>query len=980
MSRKTAMSPKTAMSEQPFTLTLDGEQVSAYRGETLWQVAKRAGETIPYLCFKDASGYRADGNCRACMVEIEGERVLAASCLREAQPDMVVRSLTSKRAREAREGVLELLLADQPEREHSPDRSSHLWAMADALAVDATQARARYPRRRTETVHHAPGKRLPTPGTPPIAENVAGESTSSTGDEDIPAPLVVAGHDASHPAMQVNLDACIDCNLCVRACREIQVNDVIGLAHRGAASKVVFDFDDPMGDSTCVACGECVQACPTGALMPATLIDADGCGDSASAERQVDSVCPYCGVGCQLRYHIKDDAILFVEGRDGPANQGRLCVKGRFGFDYARHPARLTQPLVRRAGVAKALDPAFDPANPLTHFREVSWEEALDLAADGLMQLKQAHGPNGLAGFGSAKCSNEEAWLFQKLVRTGFGSNHVDHCTRLCHASSVAALMECIGSGAVTASFMQAQEADVVILTGCNPAVNHPVAATFFKQAAKQGTRFIIIDPRGQAMGAYAHRVLRFHPGTDVSLFNAMLNVIVEEQLYDADYIAAHTEGFERLKTQVRGQTPEAMASHCGVDADEIRAAAREYALADKAMIFWGMGISQHTHGTDNARCLISLALACGQTGRPGTGLHPLRGQNNVQGASDAGLIPMVLPDYQPVTDAQVRAAFEELWNTKLDDEPGLTVVEIVNAIHAGQIRGMYILGENPAMSDPDLEHARAALAKLEHLVVQDLFVTETAQYADVILPASSWPEKDGTVTNTNRQVQLGRQALPLPGESRPDWWIIQQIAQRCGLPWNYQHPREVFAEMQQGMPSLNHISWERLERESSVTYPCPADDAPGKDVVFSDTFPTASGKASFSPVRPLPPDEPVDRHYPTVLSTGRQLEHWHTGSMTRRAQVLDALEPEAVAMLSPGELRRLGMQAGERLTITTRRGEITLVARVDEGMPNGMVFVPFCYAEAAVNLLTNPALDPYGKIPEFKYAACRLSPAAPSH
>ncbi|MEQ5800664.1 formate dehydrogenase subunit alpha [Halomonas sp. H10-9-1] len=934
-----------------FTLTLDGVDVSARPGETLWQVAKRAGETIPHLCFKDAPGYRADGNCRACMVEIEGERTLAASCLREARPGMVVKSASSERARTAREGVLELLVADQPDREAGPDRSSHFWDMAEALAIDADAVRQWLPRRaerEAPTVHHVPER--------------AG------------SPV----HDRSHSAMAVNLDACIECNLCVRACREVQVNDVIGLAHRGAASKIVFDFDDPMGDSTCVACGECVQACPTGALMPATLVDAQGRGDSAVADRQVDSVCPYCGVGCQLTYHVKDDRILFVEGKDGPANQGRLCVKGRFGFDYPNHAARLTVPLIRREGVAKGLDPEFDPAQPLTHFREASWDEALDLAAQGLIDLKAAHGPQALAGFGSAKCSNEEAWLFQKLVRTGFGSNNVDHCTRLCHASSVAALMECIGSGAVTASFMQAANAEVVILTGCNPAVNHPVAATFFKQAAKRGTKFLILDPRGQALDAYAHLSVRFTPGADVSLFNALLNVIISEGLYDEAYIAEHTEGFAALKAHVAGMTPEAMAPACGVEPATIREVARLYATAERAMIFWGMGISQHTHGTDNARCLISLALACGHTGRPGTGLHPLRGQNNVQGASDAGLIPMVLPDYQPVGDSQLRAAFEELWNTPLDDQPGLTVVEIVHAIHDGIIRGMYIQGENPAMSDPDLEHARAALGKLEHLVVQDLFVTETAQFADVILPASAWSEKEGSVTNTNRQVQLGRQAVPLPGQARPDWWIIQEIARRFGLAWDYGHPREVFAEMARGMPSLDHITWERLEHEHSVTYPCPSDDAPGADIVFSESFPTASGRATFSPTLPLPPDEPVDAEYPTVLTTGRQLEHWHTGSMTRRTRVLDALEPGAVASLAPSELRRLGVAPGDPITITTRRGSITLAARVDPAMQEGMVFVPFCYAEAAANVLTNPALDPFGKIPEFKYAAARLSRAEP--
>ena len=931
-----------------FTIVLDDQEVTAYPGETLWQVAKRAGEAIPHLCFKDAPGYRADGNCRACMVEVEGERVLAASCIREAKPGMVVRSAHSPRAIQARETVLELLMADQPSRAQSPDRSSHFWEVADQLAVDEAAVKSWLPPRRKAAVSHAAA--MPTVSQP----------------------------DTSHPAMHVNLDACITCNLCVRACREVQSNDVIGMAQRGAAATVVFDFADSMGQSTCVGCGECVQACPTGALMPATVVNAAGQGDSQS-QRQVDSVCPYCGVGCQLTYHINDDALAYVEGRNGPANQNRLCVKGRFGFDYVSHPTRLTKPLIRLPGIPKALDSTFDPANPFSYFREANWDEALEIAAGGLMAIKQAQGPKALAGFGSAKCSNEEAWLFQKLVRTGFGSNNVDHCTRLCHASSVAALMECLGSGAVTASFMQALEADVVILTGCNPAVNHPVAATFFKQAAKRGTEIIILDPRGQSLDAYASMSVRFTPGADVSLFNALLHVIIAEGLYNQAYIDAHTEGFEALKQSVAHSTPDAMSALCGVAPDTIREVARRYANAEKAMIFWGMGISQHTHGTDNARCLISLALACGHTGRPGTGLHPLRGQNNVQGASDAGLIPMVLPDYQPVGDSQLRAAFEELWNTPLSDEPGLTVVEVMNAIHAGEVRGMYIVGENPAMSDPDLTHARAALGKLEHLVVQDLFITETAQFADVILPASAWPEKDGTVTNTNRQVQLGRAALPLPGDAKPDWWIIQEIANRFGLGWRYQHPQDVFAEMQQGMHSFNHISWERLARENSVTYPCPAEDAPGQDVVFSDAFPRAGGLAKFAPTRPLPPDEPVDDDYPTVLTTGRQLEHWHTGSMTRRAQVLDALEPEAVASLSPGELNRLGVVPGEKLTITTRRGTITLTARVDDKIPDGMVFVPFAYAEAAANLLTNPALDPYGKIPEFKYAACRLERAAVS-
>src|ERR1700719_1853186 len=584
----------------PIRFMLDGAEVEAAAGETIWQVADRQGIEIPHLCWLPKPGYRADGNCRACMVEIEGERVLAASCVRKPTAGMKVQT-ASERARFSRKMVFELLIGDQPDRAVAHDPNSRLWQWADKLEVSDS----RFPR-------HA-----------------------------APAP------DRSHPAMAVQLDACIQCNLCVRACREVQVNDVIGMAARGHLEKIVFDFDDPMGNSTCVACGECVQACPTGALMPATLVDANGVYTNAP-DREVDSVCPYCGVGCQITYRIRDDRIVAVDGRDGPANHNRLCVKGRFGFDYAHHPDRLTEPLIRKDGVSKH-DTDIDPANPYTHFRKATWEEALDLAAEGLKRIRDRDGRRALAGFGSAKGSNEEAYLFQKLVRTGFGSNNVDHCTRLCHASSVAALMEGIGSGAVTAPFMAAEDADVIVVIGANPTENHPVAATFFKNAVKRGATLIVTDPRGQTLKRHATHMLQFKPGRDVALLSAMLHVIIAEGLHDKQYVQAHTEDFAKLAENVKPFTPEKMAPICGIDAETLRLVARTYARAEAAIIFWGMGISQHIHGTDNSRRLISLALITGQVGRPGTGLHPLRGQNNVQGASDAGVIPMFLPDYQPV-------------------------------------------------------------------------------------------------------------------------------------------------------------------------------------------------------------------------------------------------------------------------------------------------------------------------------------------
>ena len=903
---------------------INGEEAEAEPGQTIWQVAKSRDVDIPHLCHAPKPGYRPDGNCRVCMVEIEGERVLAASCLRTPTDGMKVVT-DNHRARTARHMVMEMLVADQPPRERAHDRNSHFWQWADQMDIRESRLEPRTP--------HAP--------------------------------------DVSHPAMHVALDACIQCNLCVRACREVQVNDVIGMANRGAEAKIVFDQDDPMGLSTCVACGECVQACPTGALMESSLVDASGVDRKLGLD-EVHSVCPYCGVGCQLTYRIRDNEIMAVDGRDGPANANRLCVKGRFGFDYVKHPHRLTTPLIRKEGVDKYGELDLDPANPWTHFREATWAEALDLAGGGLRRIRDDRGGGALAGFGSAKGSNEEAYLFQKLVRTGFGTNNVDHCTRLCHASSVAALLEGVGSGAVSAPFNAVSDSDCVIVIGANPVENHPVAATFFKQAARRGD-LIVMDPRGTALKRHATHMLQFKPGADVSMLNALLNVIVTEGLVNEEYVARHTEGYENLKKHVEAFTPEAMAPVCGIDAQTLRTVARRYATAKASIIFWGMGISQHVHGTDNARCLIALALVTGQVGRPGTGLHPLRGQNNVQGASDAGLIPMMLPDYNLVDVPDLRTRFEDAWGTTLDPQRGLTVVEIMDAIHAGKITGMYIMGENPAMSDPDVQHAREALAKLEHLVVQDLFLTETAFYADVILPASAWPEKDGTVTNTNRQVQLGRAALHPPGDVRQDWWLIQEIARRVGLDWNYGHPSDVFAEMATVMPSLGNITWQRLERESAVTYPCDAPDRPGNDIVFQNGFPTPSGKGKLVPANLIPPDEQPDADFPMVLTTGRQLEHWHTGSMTRRTRVLDHIEPEAVAALSPSLLEKMSIRGGDRVRVSTRRGAIELKVRADTSIPEGMVFVPFCYAEAAANTLTNPALDPFGKIPEFKYCAARV-------
>jgi len=903
----------------PVRFRLDEQDLVAEPGETILQAAERHGLRIPHLCY--SANLRPDGNCRACVVEIKGERVLAPACCRTPTPGMEVHS-HNDRPRRAQKLVLELLQSDMAETAYKADNELDLWSRE--LGV----GKPRFPGR-----------------SQPAA-------------------------DLSHPAIAVNLDACIQCTRCLRACRETQVNDVIGYAARGTHARIVFDIDDPMGRSSCVACGECVQACPTGALMSASALG------EAMADRKVDSVCPYCGVGCQLTYHVKGDRILHVEGRDGPANNRRLCVKGRYGFDYVHHPNRLTQPLIRREDAPKRADVEFDPANPLRDFREASWEEAMEHAASGLSRIRVGHGSRALAGFGSAKGSNEEAYLFQKLVRTGFGTNNVDHCTRLCHASSVAALLQMIGSGAVSNPVADVAEAEVIVVIGSNTTENHPVAATFMKNAARAGKTLIVMDPRRTAIARHARYVLQFKPDTDVAMLNAIINSVISQGLVDTDFIARRTEGYEQLATRVADYTPEKMAPICGIPSQTLHEVARVFASARASMIFWGMGVSQHIHGTDNARCLIDLSLITGQIGRPGTGLHPLRGQNNVQGASDVGLIPMVLPDYQPVGDDAARARFERLWGSELDALPGLTVVEIMHAIHDGEIRGMYIMGENPAMSDPNLNHARAALARLEHLVVQDIFLTETAHYADVVLPSSAFPEKTGTFTNTDRRVQLGRQALDPPGDARQDLDIIVDMAGRLGLDWNYTGPEDVFAEMRQAMPSIAGITWERLQQQGAVTYPCRQEGDPGEPVIFTERFPRGDGKALLVAADLTNADELPDADFPFVLITGRQLEHWHTGIMTRHASILDSLEPDPVASLHPREMARLGIRSGDPIRLRSRRGQVVAHARADDGLQAGQVFMPFCYHEAAANLLTNEALDPYGKIPEVKFCAVQIEAA----
>jgi formate dehydrogenase major subunit len=938
-------SPETTET-RTVTLTIDGREATVPEGTTIWDAAKALDIEIPALCHDER--YDPVGVCRTCVVDV-GARVLAAACVRPCEDGMEVKTATENVERQ-RAMLTRLLLVDQPPAEEDPKET--------------------------------------TTGDNELLVLVRRYGVSR---DDLPNGRG-RGEDFSNPVIAVNHDACILCDRCVRACDDVQGNDVIGRSGKGYASRIAFDLNDPMGESSCVTCGECVAACPTGALVNKPIHDVPI--RPRSELKSVDSVCPYCGVGCALTYHVDEErgAIAFAEGREQPGNHSRLCVKGRYGWDYAASPQRLTVPLVRREGSypkgplsgdvrgegrgRRKPGGLVDYDEVMPHFREASWEEALDLAASRLKEIHTAHGPGAIAGFGSAKCSNEEAYLFQKLIRAGFGTNNVDHCTRLCHASSVAALFEGVGSGAVSTTYGDIVNADVAILAGTNTTANHPVASSFFKQARRRGTRLVVVDVRRERIAEHADIFCQIKPGTDVAFYNGVMHEIIRLGLIDRDFIAQRVSNYGELAKTVKEYPPERVAQMCGIEADTIRAVARLWGEAHAAIVFWGMGISQHTTGTDNARCLIALCSITGQVGRAGTGLHPLRGQNNVQGASDAGLIPMMYPDYQEVDRPEARAVFERAWGRELDPERGLTVTEIVASALKGGVRGMYMMGENPFLSDPNINKVRKALGALEFLVVQDIFLTETCEFADVILPASSYLEKEGTYTNTDRRVQIGRKVLDPPGQARLDWQIIQDMSNRIGLEMDYDSPSEVFDELVSLMPNYAGLSYENLGATGKL-YPNPdPEHSDGTVVLFDERFGTDDGKAHLVPAEWLPAKELPDEEFPFVLNTGRLLEHWHTGSMTRRSYALDAIQPEAHVYLNPGDAEQLGVTSGDYVRVSSRRGSIELRARLSHRDTPGTCFVPFHFREAAANLLTIDEIDPTGKIPEFKFCAVRIERA----
>ncbi|MCP4716869.1 MAG: formate dehydrogenase subunit alpha [Deltaproteobacteria bacterium] len=732
-----------------------------------------------------------------------------------------------------------------------------------------------------------------------------------------------------------------------------------------------------MPETTCVFCGNCVAVCPTNALRSKTefLMEQELGQEKHKVlkkEKSVRSTCPYCGVGCQIDLQIKDHKIVRVDAPfDVAPNYGRLCSKGRFGIDYVHHPSRLTHPLIRKKIGVKPRQ-----AVGLEGFREAGWDEALDLAADKIAEIVRQKGGDAIGTFCSAKATNEDNYVFQKFVRSVIGTNNVDHCARLCHAASVAGLQIAIGSPAMSNSIAEMKNLDVFIVTGSNTSETHPVISTFLREAVvKNGARLIVVDPRQIEMTRFATRWLRQKPGTDVVVFQAMAQVIIQEKRYDEGFIRERVEGFDNYAASIQHCTPEWAETISGVPAEEIRQAARLYADAERAAIYWGMGISQSVHGTDNALSLANLALLSGNLGKAGTGLNPLRGQNSVQGCSDSGGLPNIFPGYQSVTDPEIRAKFEQEWGVPLNPEAGLTTMEMVDAAEKGVIRSYYVMGENPMMNEPDLGHARQVMQALDFVLVQDIFMNETAAYADIILPATSFAEKDGTFTNSDRRVQLIRKAVPAPGIARSDWKIVADLARRVesrlgrkkSAGFDFDSPDVIWDEMAGLTPPFQGITHARIAREDGIHWPCPTPDHPGTPYLFADTFP--SGKGKLTPLNYRPSQELPDEEYPLLLSTGRVLYHWHGGTMTRRSK-LDDIYPDPTVEVHPQDAKPLNIRAGDWIKVRSRRGEIRVKALITERSRPGMVFIPIHFAEAAANELTLDARDPQAKNPDYKISA----------
>ena len=895
-------------------LTINGHQVVAKKGATVLEAALGSGIYIPTLCYDpDLKPY---GGCRLCIVEIEGMRGLVSSCTTPATDGMVVYTDTPK-VDQSRRITMELISAN-----HNGD------CLACAKNQDCELLEiARYLGIEQEHIDR------------------------------LRKSVQLLPVDTSHPAFIRDLNKCILCAKCVRVCQEIVCHDAIDIAFRGNSARIATFGDKPIVESICKSCGECVARCPTGALVPKW---------EKPPTEEVKTICPYCGVGCSIYLGVRDNKIVSVRGDpEGPTNKGTLCVKGRWGYDFISHPERLTTPLIRIASVPRG---AGHDGKVHEIFREASWDEALGLVVKRLLELKQACGSDSIAALSSAKCTNEDNYVMQKFVRAVLGTNNVDHCARLCHASTVVGGIAAFGQGAMSNSYSDFEKTELFFVIGSNTTECHPIIGSIIKRRVRfGGTKLIVADPRSIELSDYAAVKLAQKPGTDVALINGLMYVIIRDGLENREFIRDRTEGYEELRQLVGKYAPEAVEAITGVPKSDIEAAARLFGEAKSACILYSMGITQHTTGTDNVKSVANLLLLTGNIGREGTGFSPLRGQNNVQGACDLGALPNVYPGYQRVDNQDIKMKFEAAWGCKLSDRPGLAVTEIANAILKGDIKGLYVMGENPMLSEPNIEHFKQALEKLEFLVVQDIFLSETAWLADIVLPCAAFAEKDGTFTNTERRIQRVRQAVLPPGQARIDWEIISTLAEKMGKPFGYQNASQIMEEIASLTPIYGGVHFDRLDHDG-LQWPCPDVSHPGTSFLYQDGF--ARGKGKFHAIEYIAPAESTSKGFPLVLTTGRLLEHWHTGTMSRRANVLSELYPSGVVEMNPGDATRLGFNEGDLAVVSSKRGQVEAPVHITEKSPPGVIFMPFHWREAAANILTNDALDPLAKIPEYKVSA----------
>ncbi|MBN2461232.1 MAG: formate dehydrogenase subunit alpha [Candidatus Cloacimonetes bacterium] len=888
---------------------INGKAYDAFPGEMVLQVALRNEIFIPHLCYHPRTGPAA--KCRACVVEVENLPGLQTSCNLPARDGMQV-TTNSEAVLQAQRVVIDLALSS----------GKH-----DCLACEQNG--------NCELQNAAYFLGIERP------------SYEFALEEKVP--------DASSEFVYVDRAKCISCGRCVSGCNNNVVNEVINFGNRGFHTKIIFDNDKLLGESSCVQCGECVQLCPVGAIIDKRAI---GQGRSWEMEK-VETVCAYCGVGCRLELHInrKENRIIRITGvEDSPTNEGMLCVKGRYGFDFIASPERLTTPLIRENG----------------KFREASWDEAISLIASRFRSIIEEHGSNAIAGLSSAKVTNEENFLFQKFMRREVGTNNVDHCARLCHSSTVAGLAASLGSGAMTNDIAGIKNADVIMIIGSDTSAAHPVIAARIKQAVREGrTKLIVIDPKKIVMANYADIYAAHLPGSDVALLNCLMHVILKNGWEDSKYIEERLEGYEELRKEVLQDKykPENVEKISGVPATTLHRIAEMFAKAETASIFYAMGITQHTTGRDNVWSVANLQMICGNLGKIGGGVNPLRGQSNVQGACDMGCLPNVYPGYQSVQDEKIREKFEKAWGRKLSSETGLTVIEMVDGAYEGKVKALYVMGENPFLSDPDQHHVISALEKIDFLVVQDMFLTETAEFADVVLPATSFVEKEGNFTNTERRVQKLNIALTPPGAAKADWEIIQMLANSMAAGWQYRTVSDICDEINQLTPQYAGITWERIGR-NGLQWPCPTETHPGTPYLHKDRF--ARGLGLLRGIPFIEAAELPDEEYPLILTTGRVLQHFHTGTMTRKTPGLNNLAGPMV-MMSVEDAEAMGIGNSEPVKIATRRGEIEAPAFVTRRIKKGVIYIPFHYKESPANRLTNPVVDPVAKIPEYKVCAAKI-------